>query len=74
MNTLTIPKKLTKRGDLVVVPRKEYEDLLHFKKFYAQLDKDLDKSIKEYRAGKYYGPFKTIEEGKELLALRKRKG
>lgn len=28
MTTLTIPKKLTQKGDLVIIPRKEYEDLL----------------------------------------------
>lgn len=28
MTTLTIPKQLTKSGDLVIIPRKEYEALL----------------------------------------------
>lgn len=28
MTTITIPKKLARQGDLVVIPRKEYEDLL----------------------------------------------
>lgn len=28
MNTITIPKKLIKNDDLVVLPRKEYEKLL----------------------------------------------
>lgn len=32
MNTITIPKKLAQKDDLVVVPRKEYEDLLELKK------------------------------------------
>ena len=32
MNTITIPKKLAQKDDLVVVPRKEYEALLEFKK------------------------------------------
>lgn len=32
MNTITIPKMLTKKGDLVIVPRKEYESLLELKK------------------------------------------
>lgn len=83
METITIPKKLSQKGDLVVLPRKEYEELLRFQrkqttgskkneKFYAQLDRDLKRSIKDYRAGKYYGPFKTVKEGKEFLASRKR--
>lgn len=28
MMTLTIPKKLTQKGDLVIIPREEYEGLL----------------------------------------------
>jgi PHD/YefM family antitoxin component YafN of YafNO toxin-antitoxin module len=32
MVILTIPKKLTKKGDLVVIPRKEYEGLMALKK------------------------------------------
>ena len=33
MNTLTIPRKLAQKDDLIVVPRKEYEALLELKKF-----------------------------------------
>ena len=32
MTTITIPKKLAQKDDLVVVPRGEYEALLHFRK------------------------------------------
>ena len=32
MKTITIPKKLANRDDLVVIPRKEYEALLELKK------------------------------------------
>ena len=32
MSTLTIPKKLAQKDDLIVVPRKEYEALLELKK------------------------------------------
>jgi len=30
--TITIPHKLAKKGDLVVLPRKEYEELLELRK------------------------------------------
>lgn len=33
MNVITIPQKISSRGDLVIIPRKEYEALLEFKKF-----------------------------------------
>jgi hypothetical protein len=32
MTTITIPKKLAEKGDLVIVQRREYEDLLDFRK------------------------------------------
>lgn len=32
MKTITIPKKLANRDDLIVIPRKEYEALLELKK------------------------------------------
>ena len=32
MKVLTIPKTLSKEGDLVVIPRREYEQLIAFKK------------------------------------------
>ncbi len=31
MKVITIPKKLSQEGDLVVIPRREYERLLHLK-------------------------------------------
>ena len=33
MNTVTIPKKLAEKDDLVVLARREYEALLQLKKF-----------------------------------------
>lgn len=32
MTTITIPKKLVSHGELVLIPRKEYEELLRFKR------------------------------------------
>ena len=31
MNTITIPRELSQKGDLVVVPRKEYDALLELR-------------------------------------------
>lgn len=33
MNTITIPKKIASRDDLIVIPRKEFEALLELRKF-----------------------------------------
>ena len=32
MTLITIPKKMAQKGDLAIVPRKEYEEFLEFKK------------------------------------------
>lgn len=74
MTTITIPKNLTQRGELVLIPRKEYERFLRVQKdkaFYEELDRDLDKAIQDYKKGKYYGPFKTAKEGIRFLKSRK---
>ena len=70
METVTIPKKLAKQGDLVVIPRTEYEELLSAKKvkeFYAELDRDLDKAIDSYKKGKAVGPFTSVAHLKKSL-------
>mgnify|MGYP001617515880 CR=1 FL=1 len=64
MTTVTIPKTLAQKGDLVLIPRREYEELQRgrakTKRKPTELDRDLDKAIKEYREGKFYGPFTNI--------------
>lgn len=37
-------------------------------KFYSRLDKELTESLKDYQTGNYYGPFKTIADGKAFLS------
>ena len=32
MTTITLPKELTNKGELVIIPRKEYEEFLSLKK------------------------------------------
>ena len=76
MEILNIPRKLSQKGDLVVIPRKKYEEFLRIQKrqkFYDELDKDLDKAVRSYRAGKYYGPFGSVEESRKFLESRAKK-
>ena len=42
-------------------------------KFYTKLDRDLFESIKQYKQGKFYGPFKTAEDGIKFLHSRRPK-
>ena len=69
MAILTIPQNLVKKGDLVLVPRKEYEELLRTskRKKSTKLDRDLDGAIAEVRQGKAIGPFHSVKELKKSL-------
>ena len=72
MNTVTIPKSLAKKGDLVVITRAEYDTLRDISRVSGlsktKLDRGLEKAIKEYRAGKAIGPFKSA--GALMRSLR----
>lgn len=67
MATITIPKKLTKGEELIVIPRKEYEELLDILERYTQLDQDLNDAIKQVRKGEAIGPFNSVKELKKSL-------
>lgn len=69
MSTITIPKKITKGEELVVIPRKDYERLLKYPKI-KKLDQDLEKALEDVRAGRLFGPFKTVEEFKKSISRR----
>ena len=79
MNIITIPQKLTKGDDLVIIPRKEYEktkriletisekQLWFWTKEWQKKEREADKEIKRNRI---IGPFHS---GKELLKSLKSK-
>lgn len=60
MTTITIPSRVTKGEELVVIPRKEYEKL-------TNLDKDLEQALKEVVERKAIGPFRSVKELKKSL-------
>ncbi len=68
MITITIPKEIMKKRDLVIIPRKEYEEFLDFSKkvrkvkIKSELDQGLDEALKEVREGKTFGPFDTAKD------------
>ena len=68
MNVITIPKKLAAGGDLVILPRKEYEAFLVFKKYReftptTAQKRDLRQALKDHEQGKTY----TLDELKRKL-------
>ncbi|MEK7209184.1 MAG: hypothetical protein AAB677_02905 [Patescibacteria group bacterium] len=67
METLTIPKKLANQGDLVLISRHDYEQLVsnsvkEIIKRDPKIDRELAIAMKEYREGKIEGPFNTAED------------
>ena len=68
METITIPKKFSQRGDLVVIPKEEYKSLLRLRRSRVlKLDRDLMKSLKEVAEGKLIGPFTSVSALKKSL-------
>lgn len=67
MATVTIPKKLAKEGDLIVVPRRNYERLLRIAAQATELDRDLNEALREVKSGKVAGPFSSVRELKKSL-------
>lgn len=63
MVTITIPKKITKGEELVIIPRKVYEQLL----FKIELDRDLEKALEDVKNGRVIGPFSTAKEATKAL-------
>lgn len=59
MQTVTIPKELARAGDLVIIPREEYEEFLHIKKIIPVVKpskrelRAIKRGREEYKAGKY---------------------
>lgn len=67
METVTIPKKLADQGDLVLIPRRDYErllfgsaDIVKKQKRPSELDKRLTKALEEVKRGEVYGPFDNV--------------
>jgi hypothetical protein len=74
MATITIPKELTQKGELVVIPRKEYEEFSNWREAIKSFKlfipttaqkRDLKKARQDYKKGKYL----TINELKRKLGI-----
>ena len=70
MTTITIPKKIAKGADLVIIPRKEYERLLISKKIVEFTPTVAEKrAIARGRKNFKKGNFLTIDELKNKLGF-----
>ncbi|MEK7564752.1 MAG: hypothetical protein AAB394_02195 [Patescibacteria group bacterium] len=67
MTVVIINKSVTKGEELVIIPRKEYEEFVFAKNKKNDLDKKLLVALKEIKQGKIIGPFSSIKELKKSL-------
>jgi len=70
MNTynITIPKSLAQMGDLMLVPRKEYESLLVLRKYKEYTPTLAEKrALKRARLNREKGNYLTIDELRKKL-------
>lgn len=72
---IMIPKEMTKGEELVIIPRRLFEEfkrVVKKEKIMASfLDEDLDKAVKEVKEGKIIGPFKNAKSLIKSLRLNK---
>ena len=64
MTTVTIPKELAKKGDLILIPRKDYEALLHSKKRIKTFEPTAiqKRALREARKQLSQGKYLTLKE------------
>ena len=60
MTTITIPKKITKGEELIIIPRKEYEEYLELRKVIPLVKMTASEKRKWERAKKDYEQEKYV--------------
>lgn len=73
MATITIPKKITEQGELIVIPRREYDEFLRYKlRTFEEVGLTLSqkKAISAARKRISRGNFLTINELKSKLGVK----
>ena len=61
MSTVTVPKKITGGEELIILPRREYEELLKFPE-EKKTDLELEKALEDVRQGRVIGPFTNSKD------------
>jgi len=68
---LTIPKKLAQKGDLILVPRADYEEMIKIKKRLLWEEKDTDEAIRVFEKERKTGKLRKAYSFSEILGGRK---
>lgn len=66
---VTIPKTLIKRGELVLMPRSEYEEMLRVNKRLLGEEQDTDEAINIFEAEQKAGKLKKAYSFSEILGI-----
>ena len=69
MTTITIPEKLIKEKELIVIPRRKYEEFVNLEKLLKNRmaeEKDLDKTIAIYKREKAQNKLKVLRSLTDL--------
>lgn len=72
MKTISVPDNLIKEEELVVIPRRDYEQMVSdlskdTVERNLRIDKRLNKSLNDVKKGRVHGPFLTADEGIAFL-------
>lgn len=67
MDTITIPKKMSRKGDLVIVPRVEYEQMLKVSRQLLREEKETDEAIRIFGTERKAGKLKKASSFSEIL-------
>lgn len=69
MTTITIPKRVTKGAELVIIPRQEYERFLRFQKSVQMSPREeaLEEGLADARAGRITPAFSSVKAFKRFL-------
>ena len=68
---VTIPKNLAKRGELVLMPRSEYEEMLRVNKRLLWEEQDTDESINVFKMEHKAGKLKKAHSFSEILGVKR---
>ena len=70
LNILTIPKKLLQKGELVIVPRADYEDAIQIKRRLLWEEKDTDDAIAIFEKERGEGLLRKTSSFSSVLGNR----
>ena len=70
-NVLTIPQKLAQKGDLVIVPRADYEEAMRIKTRLLLEEADTDHAIRVFEKERKEKKLKEANSFADILGIKK---